>query len=290
MSDPSIAPSQLKLGAPALLNPPSQDNGFPNPPSQDNGFPNPPSQDNEFPSQDNEEFPSSCSQENEEFPNPPSQENEEEKPEPGLHFRSAPGAGLVLAGFLVVVGVGVATAGYWPPRAPPRQSPPRPRERLKLIGPIILAVGLFILICSSTLLYENRDRQRAQENGGKKKHKKKRRRRKTKPPSEYGECPEEVTVCLPSNLATHTLTDSELNIHCVTETPGTSEDRRQNCLDPSSPEPSHCNPSCGKSLPQLNPPIIKLNNCVIDPYPLEPPPLPQRTYKLKRSCSSIEGP
>ncbi|XP_062395383.1 uncharacterized protein LOC134083209 [Sardina pilchardus] len=207
---------------------------------------------------------------------------EEEKPEAGLHFRSAPGAGLVLAGILVLVGVGVATAGYWPPRAP-RQNPPRPRERLKLIGPIILAVGLFILICASTLLYENRDRQRLGDHGGKKKRKK-RRRHKRKPPSECAEGPEQVSVGLPPDTATHTLTDSELNIHCVTETSVSvaQMNGRQDSPDPS-PGPSHLNLTCERPLPPpLTPPIIKLNNRIIDPYALEPPPLPQRTYKLKK--------
>ncbi|XP_063055259.1 uncharacterized protein LOC134449308 [Engraulis encrasicolus] len=351
MSYPSIVQSPHQPVALTLPNPPSQDDDdFPSPPSPSQGdaFPNPPCEDHEFPnppSLDND-FPNPPCQE-EDFPNPAAQEGE--KPEPGLHFRSAPGAGLVLAGFLVLVGVGVATAGYWPSRALPRQSPTRPRERLKLIGPIILAVGLFILICSSTLLYENRDRLWAEENGGKKKRKKKKRRqRKSKPPppppttNDYEECPVEevMTVCLPPpSLATHTLTDSELNIHCVitvTDMCGTSLDAKQqdSGLGPLSPfqpshykvdakqdsslgpsasfqpshckldakqqdgglgplppfQPSHCKPSgVEKPLPLLTPPIIKLNNCVIDPYPLEPPPLPQRTYKLKRSGSSFES-
>lgn len=227
-----------------------------------------------------------------EAPDPPNptneeEEKEEEKPEAGLHFHSAPGAGLVLAGILVLVGVGVATAGYWPPRAP-RQSPPRPRERLKLIGPIILAVGLFILICSSTLLYENRDRQRLRDRGGKKKRKK-RRRRKRKPPSNCAEGPEQVTPCLPPDVATHTLTDSELNIHCVTEPPVVLMNGRQDS-PAHSPGPSHWTLTCERTLPPLTPPIIKLNNRIIDPvpYPLEPPPLPQRTYKLKKAESSCE--
>ncbi|XP_048116198.1 transmembrane protein 200B [Alosa alosa] len=210
---------------------------------------------------------------------PEEEKPEEEKPEAGLHFRSAPGAGLVLAGILVLVGVGVATAGYWPPRTP-RQSPLRPRERLKLIGPIILAVGLFILICASTLLYENRDRQR-QDHGGKKKRKK-RRGGKRKPPSDGAEAQrEQVSVGLPPDVATHTLTDSELNIHCVTETSVAQMNGRQDSPDPS-PGPSHLNLTCERPLPPLTPPIIKLNNRIIDPYALEPPPLPQRTYKLKK--------
>ncbi|XP_031432325.1 uncharacterized protein LOC116222430 [Clupea harengus] len=208
------------------------------------------------------------------LPNSYNEESEEEKPEAELRFRSAPGVGFVLAWILVLVGVCVAAAGYWPPREKP-QFPPRP---LKLIGPIILALGLFILICTSTLLYENRDRRREQddgsENDGKKTHCGKR-----KPPSDCGECPDQVSAYLPPNMATHILTESELNIHCVTETCGPQVNGRQDSPDPL-PGPSHQNLSCERPLPQLTPPIIKLNNQVIDPDPLEPPPLPQRTYKL----------
>ncbi|XP_035648430.2 transmembrane protein 200A [Oncorhynchus keta] len=32
-------------------------------------------------------------------------------------------------------------------------------ERMKLLGPVIMGVGLFILICANTVLYENRDRE-----------------------------------------------------------------------------------------------------------------------------------
>lgn len=32
-------------------------------------------------------------------------------------------------------------------------------ERMKLAGPVVMGVGLFIFICAATLLYENRDRE-----------------------------------------------------------------------------------------------------------------------------------
>uniref|UniRef100_H0W7T3 Transmembrane protein 200B n=1 Tax=Cavia porcellus TaxID=10141 RepID=H0W7T3_CAVPO len=32
-----------------------------------------------------------------------------------------------------------------------------PHERLRLLGPVIMGVGLFVFICANTLLYENRD-------------------------------------------------------------------------------------------------------------------------------------
>lgn len=32
-----------------------------------------------------------------------------------------------------------------------------PHERLRLLGPVVMGVGLFVFICANTLLYENRD-------------------------------------------------------------------------------------------------------------------------------------
>ncbi|XP_008566913.1 PREDICTED: transmembrane protein 200B [Galeopterus variegatus] len=40
------------------------------------------------------------------------------------------------------------------PRSPPEHGP---QERLRLLGPVIMGVGLFVFICANTLLYENRD-------------------------------------------------------------------------------------------------------------------------------------
>lgn len=77
-----------------------------------------------------------------------------------LHLRSAPGVWLLLGVLVVLVGMGVAVAGYV--SAAPK--PPGGRgsshtERMKLAGPVIMGVGLFIFICAATLLYENRDLQ-----------------------------------------------------------------------------------------------------------------------------------
>lgn len=61
---------------------------------------------------------------------------------------------------VVLVGMCVAVAGYV-------SAPPKPAvggrgsthvERMKLAGPIVMGIGLFIFICAATLLYENRDR------------------------------------------------------------------------------------------------------------------------------------
>ncbi|KTF91800.1 hypothetical protein cypCar_00008202 [Cyprinus carpio] len=101
-----------------------------------------------------------------------------------LRIRSMPGAFLVLGVVVVVVGTSLAVAGYWPYRAH-RSSVDTTEEgssgsasgwglgskglfsaaslvhseRMKLLGPVIMGVGLFILICANTVLYENRDRE-----------------------------------------------------------------------------------------------------------------------------------
>ncbi|XP_076013309.1 transmembrane protein 200A [Genypterus blacodes] len=104
-----------------------------------------------------------------------------------LRIRSMPGAFLILGLIVVVVGTSLAVAGYWPYRTS-RSSLLGPAkggiitesqtsgwslgtkgllstaslihsERMKLLGPVIMGVGLFILICANTVLYENRDRE-----------------------------------------------------------------------------------------------------------------------------------
>lgn len=77
-----------------------------------------------------------------------------------LHLRSAPGVWLMLGVAVVLVGMGVAVAGYV--SAVPKPVGGRGSthvERMKLAGPVVMGVGLFIFICAATLLYENRDRE-----------------------------------------------------------------------------------------------------------------------------------
>lgn len=107
-----------------------------------------------------------------------------------LRIRSMPGAFLVLGAVVVMVGSALAMAGYWPYRLSKSKSSvfkategenlsdsqQKSRwgvgtkgllstaslvhsERMKLLGPVIMGVGLFILICANTVLYENRDRE-----------------------------------------------------------------------------------------------------------------------------------
>ncbi|XP_016043325.1 transmembrane protein 200B isoform X2 [Erinaceus europaeus] len=96
-----------------------------------------------------------------------------------LRLRSPSGAFAALGALVVLVGMGIAVAGYWPhrvgalgPRAANSSAPPAselrregrgagrahgPHERLRLLGPVVMGVGLFVFICANTLLYENRD-------------------------------------------------------------------------------------------------------------------------------------
>ncbi|KAJ0055155.1 hypothetical protein NL108_011180 [Boleophthalmus pectinirostris] len=100
-----------------------------------------------------------------------------------LRMRSLPGAFILLGLLVVVVGTALAVAGYWPYRLSKaalvtegEESPSGwsvgakgllssaraglvHSERMKLLGPVIMGVGLFILICANTVLYENRDRE-----------------------------------------------------------------------------------------------------------------------------------
>ncbi|XP_059194416.1 uncharacterized protein LOC131975695 [Centropristis striata] len=75
-----------------------------------------------------------------------------------LHLRSGPGVWLLLGVMVVLVGMSVAVVGYV--SAPPKRvtsGPVTPIDRMKLAGPVVMGVGLFIFICAATLLYENRD-------------------------------------------------------------------------------------------------------------------------------------
>ncbi|XP_036372134.1 transmembrane protein 200B-like [Megalops cyprinoides] len=103
-----------------------------------------------------------------------------------LRIKSSPGAFLALGAFVVIVGAMVAAVGYWPYQAHQAGilgpgsaggglgdsqvagwslgamvGPPH-SERMKLLGPVLMGVGLFILICANSVLYENRDRETQQ--------------------------------------------------------------------------------------------------------------------------------
>ncbi|NXS56827.1 T200B protein, partial [Brachypteracias leptosomus] len=95
-----------------------------------------------------------------------------------LRMRSPSGAFVMVGISVVLVGMTIAVVGYWPHRGPgaagagagnasttgdvrrevaaARSHIPH-SEKLKLIGPVIMGIGLFIFICANTMLYENRD-------------------------------------------------------------------------------------------------------------------------------------
>ncbi|KAM6239683.1 transmembrane protein 200B [Porphyrio hochstetteri] len=94
-----------------------------------------------------------------------------------LRMRSPSGAFVMVGISVVLVGMTIAVVGYWPHRGPGstgagagntsitgdmRREVATGRhvphsEKLKLIGPVIMGIGLFIFICANTMLYENRD-------------------------------------------------------------------------------------------------------------------------------------
>ncbi|NXL50754.1 T200B protein, partial [Podilymbus podiceps] len=94
-----------------------------------------------------------------------------------LRMRSPSGAFVMVGISVVLVGMTIAVVGYWPHRGPGGTGagtgnasvagdvrrevaagrPVPHSEKLKLIGPVIMGIGLFIFICANTMLYENRD-------------------------------------------------------------------------------------------------------------------------------------
>ncbi|KAK3507895.1 hypothetical protein QTP70_002524 [Hemibagrus guttatus] len=112
-----------------------------------------------------------------------SRKNKEGVVQGKVRIRSMPGAFLVLGMIVVIVGTTLAVVGYWPYRVQRSavgsgsKSPSQASswglgakglfstaslihtDRMKLVGPVIMGVGLFILICANTVLYENRDKE-----------------------------------------------------------------------------------------------------------------------------------
>ncbi|XP_039190283.1 transmembrane protein 200B [Crotalus tigris] len=96
-----------------------------------------------------------------------------------LRMRSPSGVFVMVGISVVLVGMTIAVIGYWPHhtksgsgrpgnssvagdirkeiKVSPQAHPFLHSEKLKLIGPVVMGVGLFIFICANTLLYENRD-------------------------------------------------------------------------------------------------------------------------------------
>ncbi|TRY84582.1 hypothetical protein DNTS_001320, partial [Danionella cerebrum] len=196
----------------------------------------------------------------------------------GLRLRSAPGACLLFAGILLILGIGLAAGGYWNSQ-PRRQTAPyaligrTSSEKLKLIGPVIMGVGLFIFICANTILYENRDREKHQDEGLQKDELEIQMQRRS-PSKRF------IRKQPAGNM--HTLDLSELNIHCFEEA---TEVPTFKCSAPSSSSSSldHLEIESPfeepRNMETLTLPVIKLNDFLIGSTEEEPPPLPERTYR-----------
>ncbi|XP_015418160.1 PREDICTED: transmembrane protein 200C [Myotis davidii] len=81
---------------------------------------------------------------------------------------------IALCGILVLlVGIAMAVVGYWPKRAA-APSPPSSTsvgfffrvfsgylnsDKLKVFGPLIMGIGIFLFICANAVLHENRDKK-----------------------------------------------------------------------------------------------------------------------------------
>ncbi|XP_062891109.1 transmembrane protein 200A-like [Mobula hypostoma] len=101
-----------------------------------------------------------------------------------LNMRSPAGLFIVFGLLIVVVGIAIAVVGYWPHKHHAQASvshqrrngsesadetqrarvrlqpqPAQKNQKLKLIGPLIMGIGLFVFICANTVLHENRDRE-----------------------------------------------------------------------------------------------------------------------------------
>ncbi|NWW81022.1 T200B protein, partial [Climacteris rufus] len=99
-----------------------------------------------------------------------------------LRMRSPAGAFVMVGISVVLVGMTIAVVGYWPhqghggtgasmgntsvagdmKREVTAGRHMAHSEKLKLIGPVIMGIGLFIFICANTMLYENRDMETRQ--------------------------------------------------------------------------------------------------------------------------------
>uniref|UniRef100_A0A665W8R7 Transmembrane protein 200A n=1 Tax=Echeneis naucrates TaxID=173247 RepID=A0A665W8R7_ECHNA len=89
-----------------------------------------------------------------------------------LRLYSASGFFLLLGLVILVIGIGMATLGYWPHSETMPSDKTRPggaltrfleqhrhSDRMKMLGPFTMGIGIFIFICANAILHENRDRE-----------------------------------------------------------------------------------------------------------------------------------
>ncbi|KAI5607496.1 transmembrane protein 200A isoform X1 [Silurus asotus] len=102
-----------------------------------------------------------------------------------IRLYSASGFFLVLGVLILMVGIAMAVLGYWPHKG--HQQPPESKhsendtqaaarqkqtgkvaqffeqhlhsEKMKMLGPFTMGIGIFIFICANAILHENRDRE-----------------------------------------------------------------------------------------------------------------------------------
>ncbi|KAL7889049.1 hypothetical protein AOLI_G00040230 [Acnodon oligacanthus] len=86
-----------------------------------------------------------------------------------IRLYSASGFFLVLGVLILMVGIAMAVLGYWP-HTDPQKEPERNvtqsffeqhlhSEKMKMLGPFTMGIGIFIFICANAILHENRDRE-----------------------------------------------------------------------------------------------------------------------------------
>uniref|UniRef100_A0A3Q3M3L9 Transmembrane protein 200A n=1 Tax=Mastacembelus armatus TaxID=205130 RepID=A0A3Q3M3L9_9TELE len=84
-----------------------------------------------------------------------------------LRLYSASGFFLLLGLVILAIGIGMATLGYWPHKDNVQTGGALSRfleqhrhsERMKMLGPFTMGIGIFIFICANAILHENRDRE-----------------------------------------------------------------------------------------------------------------------------------
>uniref|UniRef100_A0A3B4F2C8 Transmembrane protein 200A n=1 Tax=Pundamilia nyererei TaxID=303518 RepID=A0A3B4F2C8_9CICH len=85
-----------------------------------------------------------------------------------LRLYSASGFFLLLGLIILAIGIGMATLGYWPHKKDAANTESAlmrfleqhlHSERMKMLGPFTMGIGIFIFICANAILHENRDRE-----------------------------------------------------------------------------------------------------------------------------------
>uniref|UniRef100_A0A4W3IDD4 Transmembrane protein 200A n=1 Tax=Callorhinchus milii TaxID=7868 RepID=A0A4W3IDD4_CALMI len=79
-----------------------------------------------------------------------------------IRLYSPSGFFLFLGIFILMVGIAMAVLGYWPQKAVKKHAMfPKHlnSEKMKMLGPFTMGIGIFIFICANAILHENRDKE-----------------------------------------------------------------------------------------------------------------------------------